>query len=228
MNQKLKHIFFDLDHTLWDFDRNSALAFERVFQSFEIAVALPKFLEIYEPINFEYWKKYREERVTKEELRRGRLIDVFKHFDISYPLTTIDDMAEAYIHELPGDNHLLEGAMEILEYLSPKYTLHIITNGFTEVQHIKLDNSKIASFFSTVTSSEEVGVKKPNPKVFRKALQKAEAIAKESMMIGDTFEADVLGAEGVGMHTLFYNYRDEIIPDSYEKVETLIDIKNHL
>lgn len=228
MNHKLKHIFFDLDHTLWDFDRNSALAFERVFKSFKIEVTLPKFLEIYEPINFQYWKRYREERVTKEELRRGRLIDTFTHFGVAYPIVTIDDLAEAYIDELPGDNYLLAGAMEILDYLSPKYTLHIITNGFTEVQNIKLNNSNIAPYFRTVTASEEVGVKKPNPKVFHRALQKAEAFAKESMMIGDTFEADVLGAEGVGMRTLFYNYRDEVIPDHYKKVDALIDIKNHL
>jgi len=228
MSNKLKHIFFDLDHTLWDFDRNSALAFERVFQSRNISIELPRFLEVYEPINFEYWKKYREEQVSKKELRRGRLIDTFKQFDTSYPLETIDKLAEAYIHELPGNNHLLDGAREILEYLSVNYTLHIITNGFTEVQNIKLNNSNIAHFFKTVTTSEEIGVKKPNPKVFYSALNKAQATVKESIMIGDTFEADVLGAEGVGMQSLFYNYRDEIIPDSYRKVDALIDIKKHL
>lgn len=228
MNKTLKHVFFDLDHTLWDFDRNSALAFERVFRLHEIDIPLPQFLEVYEPINFAYWKKYREERVTKQELRRGRLVDAFQAFDVTFPINIIDNLAEAYIHELPGDNHLLPGAKEILEYLSEKYTLHIITNGFTEVQNIKLSNSDIAHYFMSVTASEEVGVKKPNSKVFRRALEKAKTTPEESIMIGDTFEADILGAQAVGMDTLFYNYRDEVISEGFLKVDALLDIKNHL
>jgi putative hydrolase of the HAD superfamily len=224
----LKHIFFDLDHTLWDFDRNSALAFDRVFQTFQVPIALPNFLEVYEPVNFAYWKDFREERVTKEQLRRGRLIDSFKKLNTNYPLQVIDKMAEAYIDELPINNYLLEGAVEILDYLSDRYALHIITNGFAEVQSIKLQNSNISPYFDTVTSSEEVGVKKPHSKVFQTALSKAKAEPKESMMIGDTFEADILGAEKVGMHTLFYNYRKEEIPSNYLRVNSLIEIKRHI
>ncbi|MFT5103152.1 MAG: putative hydrolase of the HAD superfamily [Candidatus Latescibacterota bacterium] len=228
MKASITHIFFDLDHTLWDFDRNSALAFARVFEKHAVQVPVADFIEVYEPINFEYWKRFREERVGKQGLTRGRLIDTFLRFNQNYSLDIIDALAESYIDELPGNNHLLDGAEEILEYLAPNYNLHIITNGFQEVQELKLRKSAIGHFFETITSSEEVGVKKPNPLVFETALKKASAKSSESIMIGDTFEADILGAEGVGMKTLFYNYRKEEIPSKYLLVNHLLEIKNHL
>lgn len=230
MNKKLivKDIFFDLDHTLWDFDKNSMLAFKRVFKKFKITIEFDAFLKIYEPINVEYWKKYREDKVSKENLRRGRLIDSFNFFDLIYTTEKIDEIADAYIQELPFDNHLFEGALEILDYLILKYKLHIITNGFEEVQHKKLKNSGIDCYFSTVTTSEEVGLKKPNPKVFLTALNKANSLPAQSVMIGDSLEADILGANNIGMQTIFYNYRNENISKKIKSIDSLIEIKNYL
>ena len=230
MNKKLivKDIFFDLDHTLWDFDKNSMLAFKRVFKKFKITIEFDAFLKIYEPINVEYWKKYREDKVSKENLRRGRLIDSFIFFDLIYTTEKIDEIADAYIQELPFDNHLFEGAVEILDYLILKYKLHIITNGFEEVQHKKLKNSGIDHYFSTVTTSEEVGLKKPNPKVFLTALNKANSLPTQSVMIGDSLEADILGANNIGMQTIFYNYRNESISKKIKSIDSLLEIKNYL
>jgi putative hydrolase of the HAD superfamily len=230
MNKKLivKDIFFDLDHTLWDFDKNSMLAFKRVFKKFKITIEFDAFLKIYEPINVEYWKKYREDKVSKENLRRGRLIDSFIFFDLIYTTEKIDEIADAYIQELPFDNHLFEGAVEILDYLILKYKLHIITNGFEEVQHKKLKNSGIDCYFSTVTTSEEVGLKKPNPKVFLTALNKANSLPAQSVMIGDSLEADILGANNIGMQTIFYNYRNENISKKIKSIDSLLEIKNYL
>ena len=230
MNKKIivKDIFFDLDHTLWDFDKNSMLAFKRVFKKFKITIEFDAFLKIYEPINVEYWKKYREDKVSKESLRRGRLIDSFNFFDLIYTTEKIDEIADAYIQELPFDNHLFEGAVEILDYLILKYKLHIITNGFEEVQHKKLKNSGIDHYFSTVTTSEEVGVKKPNPKVFLTALNKANSLPTQSVMIGDSLEADILGANNIGMQTIFYNYRNESISKKIKSIDSLLEIKNYL
>ncbi len=225
---EITDVFFDLDHTLWDFDRNSKLAFQRVFVKHKINMDVATFIKVYEPVNFDYWKLFREERVTKQELRRGRLMDTFKAFKIKLPLTIIDTLAEAYIEELPLDNHLFDGTKEILDYLSEKYILHIITNGFQEVQHLKLDNSGISAYFETVTTSEEVGLKKPNPVIFKKALEKAVTQPQRSIMIGDTFEADILGAEAVGMQTLFYNYRNDNVPSNYKFVNKLPEIKKYL
>ncbi|MCB0456949.1 MAG: YjjG family noncanonical pyrimidine nucleotidase [Flavobacteriaceae bacterium] len=228
MRDRIQHIFFDLDHTLWDFDRNSKLAFEQLFLAHSITVDLDAFMKVYEPINFAYWKRYREERVTKQELRRGRFFEAFLPFGIHFSDTELDILATTYIDELPKNNFLFEGAMEVLQYLSEKYILHIITNGFEEVQHLKLKNSGILPYFKTVTTSEEVGLKKPNPVIFQKALEKAVAHPKISIMIGDTFEADILGAEAVGMETLFYNYRNESIPPQYRVINRILDIKKHL
>lgn len=230
MNKKImvKDVFFDLDHTLWDFDKNSMLAFKRVFKKFKITIELDTFLKIYEPINIKYWKKYREDKVSKENLRRGRLIDSFNFFDLIYTTEKIDKIADAYIEELPFDNHLFEGALEILDYLTLKYKLHIITNGFEEVQQKKLKNSGIVHYFSTVTTSEEVGVKKPNSKVFLTALKKANSLPEESVMIGDSLEADILGANNIGMQTIFYNYRNESISKRMKSIDSLIEIKNYL
>ena len=221
-------VFFDLDHTLWDFDRNSGLAFQRVFSKHNIELPLLDFLREYEPINLEYWKKYRENRVTKEELRRGRLTETFDSFKINYPLETIDQLAHCYIEELPIDNHLFIGAIDILDYLSQKYKLHIITNGFEEVQYLKLQNSGIRDYFSTVTTSEEAGIKKPHNLIFEMALSKADVNSGKSVMIGDSFEADILGAKNVGMHTLFFNYRKEAVLEPDFVIHELSEIKNHL
>lgn len=221
-------VFFDLDHTLWDFDKNSGLAFVRVFKAFGISLALEDFLAVYEPINLAYWRLYREERIEKRALRRGRLTDAFREFDISFPIDQIDAMAERYIDELPKDNYLFEGALELLDYLKPKYRLHLITNGFHGVQHRKLSNSGIAHYFETVTTSEDVGAKKPNPKVFNYALKAAKTGPEHSVMIGDSFEADVLGARAVGFQTIFYNYRNQQLEDMAPSVDNLLQIKNYL
>lgn len=228
MKLNITDVFFDLDHTLWDFDRNSALAFERVFATHKITVPVTDFMKAYEPINFALWKEFREERLTKEALRIGRLVATFKALDIFYDMRVINVISEGYIDELPGNNYLFDGALELLGYLQEKYTLHIITNGFAEVQNIKMERSKLAPFFKTITSSEEVGVKKPNPLVFHTALKKTTALAATSIMIGDTFEADIIGAENVGMDTIFYNYRNETIPPSYKVVDHLLEIKQYL
>lgn len=225
---KITDIFFDLDHTLWDFDRNSRTAFHRVFQKHKVGVPVSEFIEVYEPINLRYWKLFRDEQVSKQELRRGRLIDAFAALKRSLPLTEIDALAVSYIEELPVDNHLFEGTIEVLEYLRPNYRLHIITNGFREVQHIKLKNSGISSYFQTVTTSEEVGVKKPNVLVFQNALRKAGTQPHSSLMIGDSFEADIQGAERAGMHTLFYNLRKETVSETYRHIAHLLEIKNYL
>lgn len=221
LRNRVDHIFFDLDHTLWDFDKNSGLAFERVFALFKIPLGLREFLEIYEPINLEYWRLYREDLVSKTELRRGRLGKAFKHFNLEFPLDTIDAMAHQYIEELPKDNHLFPGAIELLEYLAPFYNLHIITNGFHQVQHKKLQNSGIAHFFKTVTTSEDAGVKKPNPKIFTYALGLSGAQAGASIMIGDSYQADILGAQAMGFNTLFYNYKNQDIGKNSMQVQDL-------
>ena len=199
MYQHKKHLFFDLDHTLWDFDKNSALTFEKIFKINNIEVELNSFLEVYMPINLAYWKLYREEKIDKTSLRFARLKDAFDTLGVQVSTQLIYKLSDDYITHLSTFNHLFDGTITILDYLKPKYTLHIITNGFKEVQHGKLNKSGIAHYFETVTNSEMVGVKKPNSKIFKHALDLAKATADESLMIGDNLEADILGALNFGI-----------------------------
>lgn len=204
-DKQITDIFFDLDHTLWDFDKNSTLAFQKVFETHKIQIDLPSFLEVYVPINMKYWKLYRDEAITKKQLRRGRLTDSFSLINLEFATEIIDEMASSYIDFLPHNNHLFPGAFELLDFLKPNYNLHIITNGFEEVQSKKLINSKINTYFKTITNSESVGVKKPNPKIFHHALGLANTLPEKSVMIGDNLEADIKGATAVGMNTIFFS-----------------------
>ena len=224
----VKHIFFDLDHTLWDFDKNSSLAFNAIFEKHEIVLEMEKFLQVYTPINNNYWKLYREDRVTKEDLRYGRLKETFDGLCISVTDAQIDQLAIDYIDHLPNHNHLLEGAIEMLDYLEPVYDLHIITNGFREVQHKKLKSSGISKYFKTVTTSEDVGVKKPHRTIFETALKNADAKVEESIMIGDNLEADFLGAKNFGMQAILYNYYKEDFSPDYHQVIAMKELSDFL
>jgi putative hydrolase of the HAD superfamily len=227
MRDDIKHVFFDLDHTLWDFDKNSGLTFERIFKLNKIEVQLDSFLEVYEPINLKYWKLYREERVTKPALRYGRLREAFDAINVSIEDNMINHLAVAYIDHLTTFNHLFDGAVQILRYLQNNYELHIITNGFEEAQERKMINANIKHYFKSVTNSEMVGVKKPNPKIFNFALNSAKADPGESIMIGDSLEADIEGADKIGMDTIHFDYKD-LHNHNFKRVTHLKAIENHL
>lgn len=224
----LTDVFFDLDHTLWDFDKNSALTFEKIFMMNDLNIHLESFLQYYEPINLGYWKLFREERIDKASLRYGRLSDTFKRLRITVSDQLIDKLSDDYIDNLSSFNHLFDGTIQILDYLKPQYNLHIITNGFKEVQEGKLQNSKISHYFNTITNSEEVGVKKPNPKVFKFALNVAKTNVETSIMIGDNYEADILGALKVGFRVIHFNYHNEEVDKNIKQITNLIELKTYL
>ena len=225
---QLQHLFFDLDHTLWDFEKNSAKAFSLIFLQNNIEVDLDEFLKIYTPINLQYWKLYRDDKISKPELRYSRLRDTFEALDYRISDVLINHLSTVYIDNLPNFNHLFEGTREVLEYLEPKYKLHIITNGFEEVQTQKLVKSNIVHFFDKVITSESVGVKKPNPKIFNHALELAEAKPGNSIMIGDNYEADILGAHQVGMKTIFFNYHNKTFDPQFISIKNLMELKQYL
>lgn len=202
----IKDVYFDLDHTLWDFDKNSALTFEAIFKDEKIDIELQDFLGAYVPINSNYWELYRNDQISKEALRTGRLKDSFKLLKFKIPSKTLDVLSNKYIEFLPTFSHLLEDTLDILEYLRPSYQLHIITNGFQEVQTTKMVNSNIFNYFSTITTSEEVGVKKPHPHIFDRAMRKSKALPENSIMIGDNYAADIIGAKNAGLHTVYFDY----------------------
>ncbi len=224
----IEHVFFDLDHTLWDFDKNSALTFGQILKEENIELSLPDFLATYVPINIEYWAKYRNDLVSKEALRVGRLKDSFAALEIQVSEVTIDNLSNKYIEVLPGFNHLLEDTLEILEYLKPKYKLHIITNGFEEIQHSKLSNAKISNFFNSITTSEEAGVKKPHIDIFTKALNKSNALPSNSIMIGDSYEADIDGAINAGLKAIFFDYYNKKDKVQVPQIQKLNELRRYL
>lgn len=221
-------IFFDLDHTLWDFERNSALTFEKILKSNNIDLDLAGFLEVYVPANLAFWKLYREEKITKEELRFQRLKSVFDELGFGISDDMIHILSEDYIRYLSSYNHLFPNTLEVLDYLRPRYKLHIITNGFQEIQDKKLRNAQIDGYFEQVINSEMAGVKKPNPIIFELALKNANTIAEKSLMIGDSLEADILGAKAVGFHTLHFNGHNEPPHDLSQMIHDLSEIKSLL
>ncbi len=223
-----KAVFFDLDHTLWDFEKNSAITFRTIFAKHNIDMDHEKFIGSYAPINDRYWKLYRDGLITQEELRYGRLKEGFDQVGHAIADDMLHTLSTDYITLLPESNHLYDGAIELLEYLKPKYSLHIITNGFHGVQSGKLKNSNIEHYFETITNSEMAGCKKPHAGIFEYALKAANAEKHHSIMIGDCIEADVQGALDYGLDAIYFNeFRKETDP-SVKQVHHLLEIKGLL
>lgn len=223
-----KSIFFDLDHTLWDFEKNSALAFEAILAKRDVVVDYVRFNEVYSIVNANYWKLYRDGDISQQQLRYGRLKDTFDKLDYSITDDLLNAISDDYVYLLPQNSHLHDGAIEILEYLKPKYSLHIITNGFHEVQGSKLKNSKIEHYFETVTNSHMAGCKKPDPAIFEYALQIAQADKETSIMIGDCIEADVQGALDCGLDAIYYNENKLEVKEGISQIHHLLELKNLL
>lgn len=211
-----KHLFFDLDHTLWDFDRNSAESLTELFETFKLAeLGIPsseEFSRHFITINKKLWADFDRNLIEHTYIRQHRFPLVFQSLGVDESAVHADLNAE-YLRLLPRKAHLLESAREILDYLKGRYTMHIITNGFAEIQAIKLDSSEIAHYFTHVITSETANAKKPNPLVFQYAMEISGTSTTESIMIGDNYEADILGAKGVGLDTIFYNPQGILVDD---------------
>ena len=230
--KKYKHVFFDLDRTLWDFDAAAEVAFERIYEKYNLkSLDIPsahEFHEVYHPLNERLWELYREDKITKADLNRTRFLKPLEHYGI-HNIELADHLSEDYVYWSPRIVRLVPGTMELLDYLKPKYHLHLITNGFQEVQHTKLCGSGLEPYFETLTVSEEVGVKKPNPEIFNYALRKAHATAEESIVIGDEMAVDIDGAKAAGIDQIFFNAKGEKVEGerTYE-VKSLLEIKQLL
>jgi putative hydrolase of the HAD superfamily len=209
MRKTYKHIFFDLDHTLWDFERNAEETKREMFEVLKLKERgienYETFREKYVGINLALWALYRDDKVGKDELNFRRFYDTLR-------VLGIDDrelgqaMAAGFIEGISTKTYLFPHAKEILEYLYTKYPLYIITNGFEEVQYSKLKNSGMDRYFTSVITSEEAGSKKPDPEIFHYALRKTGASANESIMIGDDLDVDIAGARQLGIDQLYVNH----------------------
>ena len=230
--QRYKNLFIDLDDTVYDFSAASEesfcetyelLQYGRFFDSFE------HYLSIYKPYNLELWRIYGEGKITKEELNKRRY---------SYPLECVgihdQELADTFCKEalsrIPTKGPLMPGAIELLEYLRPKYRMFILSNGFKELQSRKMHAAGIDKYFDELILSEDLGVNKPNRELYDYALQKTGSTLEESLMIGDMFETDIAGAANIGMEQIYYNPKGKqghpFVP-TYE-VRHLLEIKEIL
>ena len=193
---KYTHILFDLDRTLWDFERNATETFREIYTKYRLHFlfdSFDSFLHIYKTINDELWQLYRESKVTKEVLRYKRFSDTLKA--VGYEDGELaKKIGDDYVYNSPQQKILFPHSHEILSYLQNKYKLYIITNGFKEVQKIKMINTGLEPFFLDVFISEEIGFQKPSPEIFDYVLKKIKATPSECLMVGDDPEVDIAGA----------------------------------
>ncbi|WP_432714281.1 YjjG family noncanonical pyrimidine nucleotidase [Pedobacter sp.] len=203
-----KHIFFDLDHTIWDFDRNAEETLMELFEQYNLpglGLTSPQnFIQTYTENNQFLWAEYHLGKITKETLRSERFSKTFLQLGVS-PNLVPHQFEEDYVKISPTKTNLFEGSEKVLAYLQKKYTLHIISNGFKETTLTKMSLSGLNPYFENVIISEDVGVNKPDQRVFEYALNKAGATKEESIMIGDSIEADIRGAQDFGMRAIFFN-----------------------
>ncbi|WP_374949674.1 YjjG family noncanonical pyrimidine nucleotidase [Mucilaginibacter sp.] len=203
-----KHIFFDLDHTIWDFDKNAEETLHELYGIHNLSnLGLPSadlFIETYTKNNHLLWAKYHLGQITKDELREERFKTTFIELGVAPDLVPVD-FEDAYVALGPTKTNLFPHAHETLAYLQSKYTLHLISNGFKESTEIKVAGTNLASYFQNVIISEVVGVNKPDPLIFQHAIDLAGATVQESLMIGDSLEADVRGALAFGMDAIYFN-----------------------
>ncbi len=202
----MKHLFFDLDNTLWDFDKNSRVVLQKLFSDngFEkkLSVNFETFHEFYYKKNDELWHLYYFNKIKKEELRYRRFYDSFLNFGMDN-LKLSKEIAEEYVKISPYSKELLPGCIEMLEHFNKTYHLHIITNGFAEVQNIKIDNCGLRSYFKEIIISEEHGLTKPHVDIFRLGESLAKTTPDKCIMIGDNWVSDIEGAIGAGWKCVF-------------------------
>jgi putative hydrolase of the HAD superfamily len=222
-----KHVFFDLDDTLWDFQSNSERVLRELYKEFglgeKLNAGVNDFLEEYKRVNLLFWSLYGKGKINKTYLREQRFKETFKRFD--YDNGTDNQLLTlAYLSRAPKGSQLKQGCIEILEYLRQKHSLHIITNGFREIQGVKIDSGGIRGFFQHIIISEEYGLNKPNEGIFRLAEHLSGAETAECVMIGDNFENDVQGALNAGWEAIHLD-NDNSNAFNGHRIKELLDLK---
>ena len=203
-----KCVFFDLDHTLWDYESNSEESLSELYERYELAkmgcIPFSEFYKGFVKINNEIWDSYDRGLIPKEVIRNERFDRVFRHGGIiNYNLSM--KFSEDYIRESPRKKNLVPHAKDVLDYLLPRYPLYIITNGFEEIQSTKMESAGITGYFKGVVTSARANSKKPEKEIFQFALRENGFVCSDSIMIGDNLLTDIAGARNASVDTVFYN-----------------------
>lgn len=226
-----RHIFFDLDRTLWDFDRNSSDALKDIIKEFGLEATIidvKEFIRLYNKHNDALWDDYRNGTIKKYELRLKRFSLLFNHYGIGDP-KFIEEISKFYLNAAPIKSSLVLHAKEILLYLYPNYQLNIISNGFYDVQLTKIKNSGISPYIFKVFTSDRIGYSKPKAGIFEYAISSVNAKKKDCLMVGDDMLNDVQGAKNAGVDQVYFNpeKREISIQPTYE-INDLLELKGIL
>ena len=204
--KQVKHVFFDLDHTLWDYEANSRQALTDLVHHFGLTdyVTPEKFIDSYEKVNEKLWHKFNNNQIDKEYIRKYRFAMVLQKLSV-YIDHEPEALTEYFISNCSIKSTLMPGTLDALNYLHEKYPMAIITNGFQEAQFPKMKASGLEKYFNHVVVSDTLGSRKPDERIFQHAMQLLDAQPHTSVMIGDNPKTDIRGAEAAGMKAIFYN-----------------------
>jgi len=226
---KIKHLFFDLDRTIWDYDYNCNEVLKDLFSihvqnKHQGFISAEDFIHVFHQENRILWALFTENKIDKLYLRKNRFYKTLLSLNID-DQELADLLEEQYLSITPFKKRLMPEVIPVLEKLSLNFDLHIITNGFEDVQNFKLKNCGIHQYFKKVITSDGANARKPNREIFDWALQEAGALVHESIMVGDDFEIDIVPAEKLGWKTIFYNVHAE---DKILHKENSVEINSYL
>ncbi len=226
------HLFFDLDGTLWDIERNTRITLEQIVHHINhepLTSLSDRFIERYHVNNDRLWELYRNQGIDKDKLRWYRFYLTLKDLDID-SMAMARELDRAYIEKSPLQTNLIAHSRDVLEYLTGKdYQMYIVTNGFNEVQFRKIRESGLEEFFRGMITSEMAGVLKPHRRFFEYTLSHTGAGRERSLVIGDSLEADIQGAMDAGLHAIYFNRsRNGEVPEGIRVIHTLTELKEFL
>ena len=228
-----KHLFFDLDHTLWDFEQNAQDCLLEIYDHFHLAAMgvedVADFCQKFSAANHHYWALLEQKVITADQLRRGRFKTTFANLGIEVEEAFGLAMNDFFLTALPHKKALIEGAKEVLDYLKPKYPLHILSNGYEALQMQKMESSGIAHYFEEIITFDKAKALKPDKAIFDYALKSTKATLSNSLMIGDNYEADIKGAINAAFDTVFYNpARQKTVEKPTFDIVQLVELKRFL
>lgn len=221
---KIRHLFFDLDHTLWDFEKNSKICIRQIYEQhkviFPAEVGFEAFFQKFSTINSAMWNQLDLSLITHEYLRIFRFQKVLQALDIEIDEQFSLELNQMLLDILPYQQHLMDDAFDTLEVLASRdYKMHIISNGYQDIQIKKMKSGGIYHFFNQIITNDIAGARKPEKAIFDFALYKADADIGNSLMIGDNLIADIEGAKNAGLRTIYFN--PEIEENNSENISEL-------
>jgi YjjG family noncanonical pyrimidine nucleotidase len=233
MSNSYKHLFFDLDHTLWDFEKNAHDCLLEIYDHFDLKSLgvddVTAFCEKFSEANHYYWALLERKEITADQLRRRRFKTAFAKLNIEIEEALGLEMNAVFLENLPNKKALIEGAIEVLNYLKPNYQLHILSNGYQGLQFQKMQSSGIHHYFEEIITVDKAKALKPDKAIFEYALKCTNASVSNSLMIGDNYEADIKGAINADFYTVFYNpARQKTIEKPTFDILKLVEIKQFL